>query len=181
MAEPRKTKEDVPTGGVLRNELRMAGWQLSFKGKNETQFWRTLEESDWVAAMGARLIVTAEVGNAARGDKIARSEAAVAAMVCRPPKREQHHLRFPVGMLVARGRARGAIASSATGLHNTIKTRAEIGEGLRSESSSAPYPFPIIREAAANPHIFLISSAKPISITKPPLTLIIRKEPTHLK
>lgn len=129
----------------------MAGWLLSFKAKNEIRFWRTLEESEWVVAIGPRLIATAEVGDAVRGDKIARSEAAVAAMACRPPKRDQHRLRFSVGMLVARDRARDAVASSAAGSHNTIETRAEIGEGLRSESYSAPYPISHNSRNCSNP------------------------------
>lgn len=154
---------------------------MSLECKGETRLWRTSRESVLIAVRGVGFIAAVRVSDAARGDKVASSVAAVAAMVCRSLRREQHRLLLSAGMLVARDRVRDAVASSATESHNTTKIRAEVGEGLCSENSSAPYPVSHNSRDCRKSDIFLISSVKPISITKLPLTLIIRKEPTHLK
>ena len=67
----------------------MAGWLLSLERKGKTQLWRTSEESVLIAVRGVGFIVAVGVGDTARGDKVACSEAAVTAMVCRPIGREK--------------------------------------------------------------------------------------------
>ena len=56
---------------------------MSFKCRDGTQRWRASEESGLIAVMGAGFVVLDEVGDAAGNDRVAHSEAAVAATDCR--------------------------------------------------------------------------------------------------
>lgn len=63
---------------------------MSLECKGEARLWQISEESGLVAARGVGFIVAVGIGDTARGDKVACSETAVAAMVCRPIGREKH-------------------------------------------------------------------------------------------
>ena len=72
------------------------GWLVGLECKGETQLWRTSEESVLIAVRSVGFIVAAEVSDAAREDKVARSGVEVVAMTCRPPGRERHRSHPPI-------------------------------------------------------------------------------------
>ena len=92
------------------------------------------------AAMGARFIVIAEVGDAARDDKVAHGVAAVAAMTCRCQDGETLFV-LPRRHAGCEQQGLRHVLPSTAELRSVITAHAEIREGhYDARGSSVPYP-----------------------------------------